>query len=565
MIQFILVLSIVILETAILVINIDDIKVSSFDEFPHNPNKLGIYLGYTLSVILLPFVSVASLNVIKSVRNIYRSLAVKSLRFNSIEIAIKYVNILITMLPLTLLLMVSGIIFRLYVFTLFSLVPLIFLGYVIAKPFVDVYDHSKNIENELKWFLILMIVTESVRANIGFLIDKLKRTRILSAITKELTVINRDSLLYLPSYIDSFIHRAKYTPNSRLSNMFTGYASRLRSGGDTVSWLRSKLGEELTISEFSAKLYSERISNIFGQIMLALYALLPLVAISTYALNITTVMLLNTAVTPLLVLTMYTIRPKSLDIFPMKHLFITLTVMVLSSLLLYVFMGSISLAIGWILALILSHRYRSILKEISILEKDCIEIMKLMVELRRNGYDVAKAIEYIISTNTLNETTKRKLRLALTMLRQGVSLTETSMKIPTHSFLFKFTLFTLGLVHECGGGDPEVFQAVYEYINKISILQNAVKKISTLFDVFALVNTVLIVWIWRTLIPLHTSLSYMGIGSAFGIDINMLYLLIYSSLLGYTMVSSTLRTGLPVIEFRSIAFLAIGTLLPLLL
>ncbi|MEM1896218.1 MAG: hypothetical protein QXD93_00805 [Ignisphaera sp.] len=565
MIQFILVLFIVILETVILVININDVKVSSFYEFLHNPNKLGIYLGYILSVILLPFVSVASLNVIKSIRDIYRSLAVKSLRFNSIEVAIKYMNILITMLPLALLLMVTGIIFRLYIFTLFSLVPLIFLGYIIVKPFADVYEHSKNIENELKWFLILMIVTESVRANIGFLIDKLKRTPILSAITKELIVVNRDYLLYLPSYIDSFIHRARHTPNSRLSSIFTGYASRLRSGGDIVSWLRSKLGEELTISEFSAKLYSERISNIFGQIMLALYALLPLVAISTYALNITAVILLNTVATPLLVFIMYTIRPKSLDVFPMKHLFITLTVMVLSSLLLYAFIGSTSLAIGWVLALILSHKYRSILKEISILEKDCIEIMKLMVELRRNGYDVAKAIEYIISTNTINETTKRKLRLALTMLHQGVSLTETSMKIPTHSFLFKFTLFTLGLVHECGGGDPEVFQVVYEYMNRISTLQNTIKKISTLFDIFALVNTVLIVWIWKTLMPLHASLSYMGIGSVFGVDINMLYLLIYSSLLGYTMVSSTLRIGLPITEFRSIAFLAIGTLLPLLL
>ncbi|MEM4040603.1 MAG: hypothetical protein QXM83_02155, partial [Ignisphaera sp.] len=115
MIQFILVLFIVILETVILVININDVKVSSFYEFLHNPNKLGIYLGYILSVILLPFVSVASLNVIKSIRDIYRSLAVKSLRFNSIEVAIKYMNILITMLPLALLLMVTGIIFKLYI------------------------------------------------------------------------------------------------------------------------------------------------------------------------------------------------------------------------------------------------------------------------------------------------------------------------------------------------------------------------------------------------------------------------------------------------------------------
>lgn len=551
-------LAIVVVETLILVLSIDSVYVSSVDELLSSPLKLGVYLAYILSVVLIPLASVAFIDFVKKLRSIYKLHIVRSLNFESLGLVERCAKFIPILVSVSLLLMILGIVLKFYELLLFSIVPLAVYLTLILKPVYDVYVHRKNIESELLWFLILLITIESVGANIKLLIEKLRSARILPTITKELLIVDRDSKLYGYSHISALMNRAIATPSNRLSSIFSGYASRLRSGGDVTSWLRSKLAEELMTSEFSMRLYSERISSILGQLMLAVYVILPLISVAVLTLNTHIAALTAIVSTPLLVTLVYISQPKTLNDIPIAKILMSQSLcLVISSLTFYKIIGVHAIAIGWLLTLALTHRYRRIYREIEILDRDSAEIFKMLPELRQNGFDVAKSLEYIASSGIVHDTTAKKLSTALLMLRQGIPLTCIATKIPTHSFLFKFTLFTLGVIYECGRSDPEVLQMLYEYIAKIRTMRTCIGKVSRFFEVFAFINIAILAWIWRSLLPLRESFVLMGLTYHSALDLNTFYLLLYVSILGFSLVSNTIRRGIPMLELRNVLLLVL--------
>ncbi|MEM1526350.1 MAG: hypothetical protein QW775_07310 [Ignisphaera sp.] len=558
LICFIVTLLVVICETAVLTLNVDKVRVTSIKDIIYTPLNFVIYMAYVLSVILIPIVSIYVADFMIKLREIYRFYIIKSLELESMEFARKWSKIIPTLIPIAFLLIIVSVLNGIYLLVLLALIPFSIYMVLILKPVYDVYNHSRKIDVELPWFLVLLITLESVRANIKLLIDRLRNVRILPAIAKELIIVDRDSRLYGLSHISSIIGRASTTPNAKLSSVLSGYASHLRSGGDVVSWLKSKLNELLIINEFSLKLYSERMSSVFGQLMIATYAILPLITMTMFVINAYLTVALIISITPLLVILVYISQPRSLNsIHALKLISVPLIVLVSVSVILYRIVGAHSMAIAWILALAVSYRYSEILKEIEILDKDSIEITKTMVELKENGYDVASAFEYIIATGAIHKITKEKLRTALIMLCQGIPLTFVAIRIPSPSFLFRFMLFTLGLTQECGNNDPEVFQTLHEYITKIKALRSGVEKTSRFFDVFAFINVFIVIWIWKSLKPLYESITVWGLPSSISPSFDVLYSILYISLLGYTLVSSTLRRGLPFLELRSILFLLV--------
>lgn len=552
-------LVVVVIETLILITNIDLVSISSIYEFVSSPLRLGIYLTYILSIILVPIASLKLIDFVRRLREVYKQYVTRSLNFESLEVVEKYAKFIPMMISASLMLMIVGMVLRFYVLLFTSLIPLSLYLALILKPVYDVYAHRKNIESELPWFLILLIVIERVKANIKLLIERLRYTRVLPAITKELLVIDRDSKLYSYSHISALMNRTSVTPSNRLSNIFSGYASRLRSGGDALSWLRSRLVEELMVSEFSVRLYSERMTSTFGQLMLAIYAILPLISVAILALNIYVAVSIAVVSTPLLVALVYISRPKSLNSLPItKIAVLQLMYLTASSLILYRIAGAHAIAIGWVLTLVLTYKYRSMYREVEILDRDSIEIVKIVAELRQSGFDVAKALGYIASSNIVHDVTAKKLKTALLMLQQGVPLTFVATRVSSYSFLFKFTLFTLGIIYECGSGDSEVFQMLYEYITKVKTMNMYVEKMSRFFELFAFINVVVLAWIWKSLLPLRESFAVIGLTNHSTLDMSALYLMIYISLIGFSLVSNTVRRGAPILELRNLVFLLLS-------
>lgn len=546
----------VVIETIVIAMNIDSIAINSVPDLLTSPFKICVYISYILSVVSIPAISLRIADFLNDVRSVYRFYVIKSLALESVNFMDKISKILPLTLSTAFLFIIISVALKIYIFSLVSLIPLALYLALLIRPLYSVYNHCKRIDMELPWFLVLLIVVENIGSNIRLLIERLRYTDILPSITRELLIIDRDSKLYSKSYTVAITERAKITPNARLSDILSGYASRLKGGGNISSWLLTKLDELLMATEFSMKLYSERIAAVFGQLMLALYVVIPLVSIAIYTINIYAVLSLIILATPILILSMYITRPKNLNSVPITRLLVIPTIaLVTTSISLYRFLGPHSIVLGWFVSLILVYINRGLMREIDILEKDSVEVIKIIAELKQSGLDIVKALEFISTSTAINRLTIKKLRSAISMLHQGIPLTLIATKIPSHSFLFRFTLFTLGLVHECGGGSPEVFRILYEYVTRIRALHSNVVKMSRFFDIFAFVNIFVLTWIWKSLTPIYASLSFLVSITNPSINIEILYTVSYISALSYALTSSTLRNGLPIIEIRSISLL----------
>jgi flagellar protein FlaJ len=556
---FIITLAVLFIETIVMVLNIDRVKINSLNELFIEPLKLIIYMSYILSVVMVPIFIMWSFNAARELIEIYRRFSLRSL--SNINVAWIRRNLwLVPILTLfSFLSIVIGIVVSHRYIALLSLVPLVFLIVLILKPIIGVYNHRKSIDIELKWFLIMLSVIEGIGTNIGFLIEKLKKIPILPSIAKEMTVVDRDSKIYFVSHIDAILYRAKITPNEKLRRILLGYASKVREGGDVSTWLKSRIDEEILRNEFGIRLYIERIAITISQIALMIYVILPLIMVSTsMVLNMQLSIVIVVLATPFLISIAYSIRPKTLDLIPIKYVAVPIALYIALSIVLYIFIEGYSLIFSWIGGILASYKVYKISREGEILDRDSLEILKNVIELRRIGYSIIKSLEHIAQSNILDKVTQKRLEVALNKVKQGASLTEIISTIQPTSFLFRYTIFLLGIIHECGGGNDEILQTLYESIYRVKTMESNIRRLSTFFEIFSIANVFIMVWIWKTVSPLITTLSTYLLGTA--TNAPSITALIFTSLVCFKLISSVIKRGLPIFEPKDGIALAIGVI-----
>ncbi len=545
-------------ETLAIVLNIDRFRIVSLYELISDPIKLIVYTSYILSIVIVPLLVLWSFNAARELIEIYRRLSLKSLSNVNVTWIRRNVWLvpLLTVLSFTFILL--GIIMGYRYILLFSLLPLLFFTIIILRPIMEIYTHKRLIDVELKWFLIILSIIESIGTNIGFLIERLKRISILKAIVKEITIVDRDSKLYFLSHIDALLYRARVTPNERLGRIFLGYASKIREGGNILTWLKTRIDEEILRSEFNMKLYAERMAITISQIALALYVIFPLVMVSTsMVLNIQFTIAIAVLTTPLLISIAYSIRPNTLNTIPVRYVVQPILIYMVLTIILYNIIGGYSLAVSWIVGVIIGYRTYQMVRDMETLDRDSLEILKNVIELKRSGYSVVKALEHIVQSGTLDDVTLRNLEIVLNRVGHGYSLAEVGAEIASPSFLFRYVVFVLGIIHECGGGNDEVLQTLYEYIYRIKTMENSVKKLSLFFEILSIANVFIMVWIWRTVSPLMTALNTYFLG---GVYIPPISTLIFVSLICFKFISSIIKRGLPIFEPRDCIAIVVGVI-----
>ena len=540
-------IAILVIETTILVFNMDIIKVYSINEFFHNSLKLAIVCTYIVTLFIIPAIISWSTDAAKSIASIYKRYAIMSLASVNEESIRKKVSITFVLISVSLLLMMLSIVYRKFLLSLTSLIPLTLFVFMLLKPIFDVKQHSKRIDAEIKWFMMLLLIVEYVKCGIDFITKKLDKSKLLKAISRELNVIKRDEMIYFQSYVEALIQRAKITPNESLRRLLLGYAMRLREGGDTVSWLKTVLGEELIRWEWETKIYSERVTFMLLQIAIAIFVLIPTLVVAIPLINPFTAILLMIIATPVLSIVAYITRPKTLDKINVFDVLNPLIILVLASSLLFTFFSFHGIVMGWIIATIASLNTNRIVKEIRILDEESLEILKIVAELRKHGYEIPKALKIIAQSSTVNAKTSRLLEHVLSLVETGHEFSEAIATLSSPSFQFNFIIFLLGVMYESGGGDEEAIQMIYEYLYRYRAYEENIKKASRIFELFTFVNLGIILWIWRGLKQLYSSSLYQFIGVA-SITSGAVAIMIIVALIGYSITSSIIRYGIPVLE-----------------
>ncbi|MEL9940043.1 MAG: type II secretion system F family protein [Ignisphaera sp.] len=547
-------------ETVLLVLNIDLVKVNSISEFISNALKFSLLCSYIMTLFGIPALISWSSDAARNIVNLYRRYSIMSLTSldeSKIRVGI---NVLFVVISISLFMVILSIIYRTPILSIASFVPLFVFIFILMKPVIDVKHHSSSVDAELKWFMILLLVVEYVGSGIDFLVKKISRSNLLRHISRELSVIKRDALLYFQSYVEAIIQRAKTTPSEKLKRILLGYAMRLREGGDVVAWLKTVLGEELIKWEWETKIYSERVALIVLQIAIAVFVLLPTLVVAIPIISWRIAIMAVILATPLLCIIAYATRPKSLNRISSSMLLTPLIVLGVTSSLLFIYIGSQGIVLGWIIASIASINVNKQLKEIETLDRESLEILKMAAELKKHGYEIPRALSIIANSTSISAKTSRLLKHINSIVESGHGFDEAIAVVSSPSFQFNFVLLLLGLMYESGGGDEEAIQTVYEYLYRYKAYESNIKKASYIFEFFAVANLAIILWVWRTLHPMFASniLQFVAITL---LPNSAIALIIVVSLIGYSLVSSIIRSGFPVIDaVRSIPLALLASL-----
>ena len=525
-----------------------------------------ILIMYLVSVFAVPSLFAWRANISKELADIQRHYAPKALIPVRISELRKKIGLILISIPLSVLFTLIGLIYNINYLCLLSLVPVAILVSLILRPYFAIYRHKTMLDRELCWFLVLLTVAESVGAGWKYLSRRLIESRILPATARELEVIERDSRIYFPSHIDAVLHRSNLTPNERFGRLLAGYASRIRGGGNVLSWLYSWLREEFVRLEFSYKLFAERIASLIGQMGLAIYAIFPLISISMASVaGLDIVVYIVILATPLLTMVAYTLRPRIMDRVSLIPSILSFVLLISIATLLYRLIGPLSLVLGWCLALIPSLQLYAKIRECEVLQMESVEFLREILELKRCGYSIATALRYIAKMPTYSSTLRKYLIKIVQLIDLGIPLTHIATFIQSPSFVLRYTLFSLGLIHECGGGNLEAIQHLYESLKHMHTLLNNAKRASLFFDVFAIVNTIVVMVISRLLMRLSSvslaltySLPSIALSKISSVTISLILLI---SALGYSVISTTVRRGIPLIEPRQGVFLGIAAIM----
>jgi len=553
-------IAVLVLETKILFID-NTLYVYSLQQLIENTKYLAIYVTYGLSVVFVPLLIALAPSILRELTFIHRTVAERAASVVKLSSLRSRLSVVIVSIPIASLSLFYGMIHDSVPIMLISCVPVFVLLAILLEPFIRVSEHRKAIEMELPWFAILLEIVESIGAGVGFLIERLRSSRLLKAVARELDVIDRDSKLYYLSQIDAFLSRASRTPSARFARFLAGYATRLRAGINVVSWLREWIREELMRSELVHRIFSDRASMVIAQLAIGVYTFIPLVMASLGELTPLTTVLIPVLGTPALIVMAYALRPKSLDTVSIKRCLLSLALLAFLSLALYRALGPYSVVLGWVAAILLSLPVYRQLRECEVLSRESYDILRDLIEYCRMGISITSALREIAKSSALSSITRSRLQEVLKLVDMGVPLTQTVKYVRTPSFTFKFTIFALGLMYESGVVSPETIHRLIETMKRIEMSLEGVKKLATMFDMFALANVGIVVWIYKTFkaftplqVPQYVAVS---VGTLPG---SALAIMLAISMLGYAIISTVLRRGYIAFEPRHAIFATISLL-----
>lgn len=551
-------LSVAIVETIFVIKKIENVhSIASL----FSPSLIPLLLAYLSSVVALPLTLASAPRALVELSKVYRRVAEKAAKPFSLSKLRSKVALLNITIPLTSLCLIAAMAMNNVVLALVGFVPLLLALMIVLSPMHIAVEHSKRVELELPWFAILLEICEYVGAGFKFLSDRIRNSRLLKAIARELDAIDRDSKLRSASYIDAMIRRSETTTSCRFSRFLRGYATRIRSGANVTQWLRLWILEEFMRSEFNYRLFSERASLLISQLAIGIYVFIPIVIATLGSASPSFMYLVPLFGTPALIALAYVVRPRNLDEVSKGIAIASHVCLIATSIALYRVISSYAIVAAWLIATLISYKLWLEVRAISASRRDASEVLNEIVELRRLGVSIPNAFKKLINHPSISSYTRTVLENVVKLHEMGVPLTETVKYIKTPSFLHKFMVFSLGLMHESGSNDVSVIHRLLELLRRVLVMEESAKKISILFDALAVATMMIVVWISNTLTTFSKSLMTAYALNTLSVFASAnLQLLIPISMIGYALVSTVLRYGTPIYEVRHLPFIAITTL-----
>ncbi len=351
-----------------------------------------------------------------------------------------------------------------------ALFALILAG-VIYYPYIKFSqlrgERKRLVERDLPFFAIYASILQSA----GLFIDKAFRRMIgnllLPGIEREGRLVEKDLRLGKDP-LEAVTELARHHPSRKFRDFVFGYTAVVRSGWDALAYLTTKVREYIQDIKFDWRMYSERAGSI-GEMLIILFFMsstmfIMIAVVLPYGVE-GLMMVFNFLILPMTTVLMISMIDAMIPQPKIKNYY-TVNILMVAATPLLVLIALLALEVDPVLALeatfisallavgIDFHMQHSEVKDI---EDALPEFLRDITEYRKIGFPLVRAFFMIQeSGRKYNKHFDKLLSVITAQLRAGIRLNR--VRIPTRSWLGRFTFWLLGEIEDTGGGTPAIME-----------------------------------------------------------------------------------------------------------
>ncbi len=380
-------------------------------------------------------------------------------------------------------------------FIAFLLSPLIMVVIPLVEVQIRASSRRSDVEEELPFFLVLAASLQAAGLSLYTSFERLLLWRILPRMRREALMVKRDFDLFSHDPLSALENVANVHPNENFKGILLGYTSVLRSGGDVLLYLNSKVSELLKALSERWRRYAESASTL-GEVTIALFLMFPslLVAMAIAFASSLSLLLLKiylAAILPLLTLLIagfiHAYQPKFYDsydvqrvalyavfaavifalasryIIPQIHLWLTLTLLILT----------IPIATEY-----LRERF-----EITKTEKALPYFLRDITEMMKIGYDIVQALILLPERRSYNKVFDRLLMHVSQQLELHTPFSTMAKLLRVRSWLCRYVFAVLSEIVDSGGGTPQTLESLTDFVTAVCQEKARVKSTTRVYAI----------------------------------------------------------------------------------
>ncbi|MDI1494858.1 MAG: putative membrane protein [Cenarchaeum symbiont of Oopsacas minuta] len=383
------------------------------------------------------------------------------------------------------------------------------------KLMVLISERKIKIGDEVAFFSIYAWVLQTIGGSLIDIISGIRGSKLLPHIEKEADLLSRDVGFFPENPLDVVNKRALEHPNQMLRNLFVGYVSIYKDGGDLVNYLEkttedlfSQLKSRFHRYEEQAKSLAILTNAIFSMMPIFLVAGMFIMTIDVLS-SLTTLMFIMLPVAGVIIYMMAdSVQPKFAD--NVKFNLLSVPIGAVGVIFGYFVLGQLwaTMVLG-VLFLALTNTLLTFTAVVEIKATNTAlgDFLRDITESRKIGNPISVAIHRLAKNRKYNHIFDQKISSIASQLHFGTPLSKciqhgndkTLETVKMRSWLGRMTFFMLGKMEKVGNVSAQSLEILTGYMIKIKNERQGLVAALQIFWILAYVNPFIMVYISKML------------------------------------------------------------------
>jgi len=399
-------------------------------------------------------------------------------------------------------------------------VPLIVIMFPKLNLILKKAERKDAIKDELPFFTAYAMIYQAVGKPLPEALVRASQSKVFKQISKEGVIVGKH-LMMGEDDVTALSIVSRTHPNESFRTLLLGYTSVLRSGGDLLTYLETKLKDFIEEMKFRWQKYVEDATNISELVLMLLFIFPTLMMAGAFILpgeslqiiNLFTIFGIPLLFTIIFVMTSSN-QPKTGDritipiIFPLIPTLVAGISMYLMGIDRFVIIASCITIYSSINGGIAMKQ----LREIDSIDNDLPRFLRDITEYRKMGYDLVNAIIISGEEGRYSKAFMNHLKYIATQLRLGRPMRQIIAEINSRSMLENITLELLATGIEEGEIKPTQLETLIDFISTVNRTKRETRaklRLNTLISFIAPIGLIVTTYLIAGVMTYFTSSTGM--------------------------------------------------------